>query len=294
VTISQASNAFQRPSVASHDQAIGDPRSQGADSLLGLIYLYKSRCYLELKDFNSARTSVENCLRIIPNNFIALGIRGDLLVEEKRFQDAFKDYTQGLLGSPEYMVCLMGRAYCLAATSQFDEAAKCYEAAWRVDFSNQEAKESAVYCTISMIMSRLATPARNAYLRPNIPESKLKQAFQTYLSPRGLRDISKILLLYDNTLFGGAEDGFCLTSDELYWHNAWEAVTHSIYYSTIISTTVSPNKNLLVNQIKVECASGGGVDLWMHIIDALVQLHARIQSFQTAKNATHRASSFYS
>jgi len=272
-----------RSAIARFDKAINDPRSNNSKELTGLIFLGRTECYLELKDFQSARTDVNNCLRLIPNNPVALGIRGDLLVEEKRFEDAFKDYTQGLMGSPEYMVCLMGRAYCLAATSQFDEAAKCYEAAWRVDFSNQEAKESAVYCTISMIMNRLATPARNAYLRPHIPESKLKQAFQTYLSPKGLRDISKILLLYDDTFFGSAEDGFCLTSDELYWHNAWEADSHSIYYSTITSTTVSANNNLLVNCKKVECVSGGGADLWMHIIDALVQLHARIKSVQTAK-----------
>jgi len=54
------------------------------------------------------------------------------------------------------------------------------------------------------------------YLRGAIPSDKLANAISAY-APRVSR--KDVLLLFDNTVFGGAKDGLLLTCDAVYWHN---------------------------------------------------------------------------
>ncbi|HKY26640.1 MAG TPA: toll/interleukin-1 receptor domain-containing protein [Pyrinomonadaceae bacterium] len=49
-----------------------------------------------------------------------------------------------------------------------------------------------------------------------IPPKKLKNAINAYATQVAPEDV---LLLYDDTVFGGAKDGFLLTADAVYWRN---------------------------------------------------------------------------
>ena len=49
-----------------------------------------------------------------------------------------------------------------------------------------------------------------------IPPKKLKNAINTYATQVAPEDV---LVLYDDTVFGGAKDGFLLTADAVYWRN---------------------------------------------------------------------------
>ena len=59
---------------------------------------------------------------------------------------------------------------------------------------------------------RVTNLPRSLYFKPNIPERKLTAALDSYahiLEPQ----IQKVWFLYDGTLWGGARDGFVITSD---------------------------------------------------------------------------------
>ena len=51
-----------------------------------------------------------------------------------------------------------------------------------------------------------------------IPSDKARNARTAY-APRVKQE--QILLLYDNTMFGGAKEGLLLTGDRVYWRNSW-------------------------------------------------------------------------
>jgi hypothetical protein len=56
----------------------------------------------------------------------------------------------------------------------------------------------------------------NVYLSPKIPEQKLQNALRSY-APKVRPEA--VLLLFDDTVFGGAKDGMILTANAVYWHN---------------------------------------------------------------------------
>lgn len=62
--------------------------------------------------------------------------------------------------------------------------------------------------------------AESLYYAPEIPSSKEKNARETH--KRVLERDEKILALYDDTVFGGADDGFVLTAKRLCWKNIME------------------------------------------------------------------------
>ena len=52
------------------------------------------------------------------------------------------------------------------------------------------------------------------FVHPDIPEKKLANATASYAK---LKPGERVLALYDDTFFGSAKDGFCLTNRRLYW-----------------------------------------------------------------------------
>jgi hypothetical protein len=54
------------------------------------------------------------------------------------------------------------------------------------------------------------------YSAPNFPARKLANVLKTYAEGVIANDV---LLLFDNTVFGGAKEGFLMTDEALYWHN---------------------------------------------------------------------------
>ncbi|HIF02413.1 MAG TPA: serine/threonine protein kinase, partial [Nitrospinaceae bacterium] len=55
------------------------------------------------------------------------------------------------------------------------------------------------------------------HVLPDLPGSKLANVLKTYAEGVSTNDI---LLLFDNTLLGSAYDGFLMTDQAIYWHNA--------------------------------------------------------------------------
>lgn len=68
------------------------------------------------------------------------------------------------------------------------------------------------------------------FFHPNIPADKLKAGRATH--KESLERDERVLVLYDNTVFGGADDGFVMTVNQLCWKNigdepqslAWEDI----------------------------------------------------------------------
>lgn len=58
------------------------------------------------------------------------------------------------------------------------------------------------------------------YFAPEIPDDKLEAFFRARatMEPQG----DRLLVLFDDTLFGGVGDGFALTSQTFHWKNAGE------------------------------------------------------------------------
>ena len=67
------------------------------------------------------------------------------------------------------------------------------------------------------------------YLAPGIPINKVHNVIAKY-APKVLPQ--DVLLLFDNTVFGSATDGFCLSPYKVCWHNIWESPMQ-ISYSEI-------------------------------------------------------------
>jgi len=58
------------------------------------------------------------------------------------------------------------------------------------------------------------------FYAPGIPKEKLESARAVHALH--LPEEEAVLVLYDNTLFGSAEDGFLITEERLCWRNLWE------------------------------------------------------------------------
>lgn len=87
------------------------------------------------------------------------------------------------------------------------------------------------------------------FLAPAIPHNKLTNALSAYGA--GLQP-QQVLLLYDDTIFGGAREGVMLTADAVYWHNiADEPVripyrqVHSVVHEE--ATSLFQNAGVVVN-----------------------------------------------
>ncbi len=96
--------------------------------------------------------------------------------------------------------------------------------------------------TRALIFERLAnviqqemsgTKEDRVYLVTNIPKEKLISAMNAYASDASPADC---LLLYDNTVFGGAKEGLLLTTTKVYWKNL-VGPPHQVAYSDIQSIT---------------------------------------------------------
>ena len=72
------------------------------------------------------------------------------------------------------------------------------------------------------------------HMFPDLPGAKLANVQKTYAAGVNGNDI---LLLFDNTIFGGAKEGFVMTDEAIYWHNMggpfkallFSAIDHVMY-----------------------------------------------------------------
>ncbi len=62
------------------------------------------------------------------------------------------------------------------------------------------------------------------FFEPNIPKEKLKAARSTHRA--SLDRDERVLVLFDDTVFGGADDGFIITTEQIAWKNITEDPKH--------------------------------------------------------------------
>jgi hypothetical protein len=104
------------------------------------------------------------------------------------------------------------------------------------------------------------------WLKYEIPLAKAYAATKKY-APNV--PVKAIMLLYDDTTFGGAKEGLLLTVDSIYWHNITEEAEHC-RYSDIKDLSVS-GQNLIINGKKIALCYGGKIN------KALVNLLGRVR-----------------
>jgi len=99
------------------------------------------------------------------------------------------------------------------------------------------------------------------YLGDEVPPIKLENALGAYAFHVLPQDV---LLLYDNTSFGGAKDGLLLTNDAVYWHNITEKANKCSYpdvqtVKVVASTgfkSLYTAANLLINEQRIDLSTG--------------------------------------
>ena len=112
---------------------------------------------------------------------------------------------------------------------------------------------------------------RHLYLKPNIPERKLIGALDSYAHILEAQ-AHKVCFLYDKTFWGGAEDGFVITSD---LHLYGRRNSHTLRFQLPLLTSmmhVEPEKdsaNLFVDGTEVLYASMAKCRWFQHLFERL-------------------------
>jgi TIR domain len=114
------------------------------------------------------------------------------------------------------------------------------------------------------ILRRLFRDTDDTYVGSAIPPHKLHNALQSYAPDL---DPSEVLAVHDNTVFGGASNGFLLTRTAIYWRNLGETpdslefhelvrVTHSAgSYEAVVRVNGRPIKLATTNMCYWDLAS---------------------------------------
>lgn len=113
-----------------------------------------------------------------------------------------------------------------------------------------------------------------AFTESNIPASKLQNALAAYAPKIQQR---QVVLLYDDTVWGSAKNGFVLTRTGLYWCNLMQTPAH-LAYDTI--TSVELNQGMLTHAVNV---NGHAVDMTeLTVGQALVRFLDWVKNRQSA------------
>lgn len=113
--------------------------------------------------------------------------------------------------------------------------------------------ESAV---IERIRDALGMGASGLYYAPSVPHAKESAARESYMGPLGGE---RALVLFDSTVFGGADEGFALTANGVAWKRAFESPS-ALRYSQL-----DPNAVVVIegDAPRLE-VSGSRVELGIH------------------------------
>ncbi len=114
---------------------------------------------------------------------------------------------------------------------------------------------------------------KRLFLGKASPSAKARNAIAAYATRVKPGDI---LLLYDNTLLGGARDGLLMTGAKVYWRNSWLSLG-SKSYQNINKVDVDVSKvagmNIVVDGVKISTIADGDVVKVAHAIaDVLLAL----------------------
>ena len=159
--------------------AIQDPRFADGESTAWILWL-RAQSNLALNDSASARRDVDEALRSAPNFIEAIFLKGEILNQDSKWQDALSFFDRGLRLSPSSCDGLLGRAWALVGLGRNREAAQEFETAAKLYPDNIELIGLATYGAILEKLGgeteKLAELDGYLFIWPNIPAEKLAAA----------------------------------------------------------------------------------------------------------------------
>jgi hypothetical protein len=103
--------------------------------------------------------------------------------------------------------------------------------------------EKKVIALLGIYGNKIAKNKSDIYFHPNIPTKKLNNAINSYTQSLRHRDI---LALCDDTLFGGAEDGFIIARKGIFYKNLFEK-PRCFLYTQLDSVYINLDNKLILD-----------------------------------------------
>jgi hypothetical protein len=103
--------------------------------------------------------------------------------------------------------------------------------------------EKKVIALLGIYGNKIAKNKLDIYFHPNIPTKKLNNAIKSYAQSLRHRDI---LALCDDTLFGGAEDGFIIARKGIFYKNLFEK-PRCFLYTQLDSVYINLDNKLILD-----------------------------------------------
>ncbi len=114
-----------------------------------------------------------------------------------------------------------------------------------------------------------------------IPSAKLKSAINSYAPKVAAQNV---LLLYDNTVFGGAKQGLLLTYKAVHWQDAWGGNAGMMRFSdikTVTSRSDGSGSKIFINDCAIQINQGDHKNLVKVLVKVILNLKARIPGNKT-------------
>jgi actin-like ATPase involved in cell morphogenesis/tetratricopeptide (TPR) repeat protein len=269
------------------DAAAQLPEVRAVDAWMALVLRLRVIVHENLRNEADLRRDVEDWVSRDPRSADARSCRANLLAAEGKHVEAIEELTKALAVRPHSVDDLYGRGMCYLAVDHPGDAMNDFKMACRYSPGLISAKFGATCALIRKVLSEQQDPTKgpiNFYLHPSIPQHKLTNVLQTYAAGQLATD-SAIALLFDNTLWGGAKDGFSISEDKFMAHNLWEPNAFAVQLGDIISVGVT-GTDLIVNGFKVVCSSlssqTSGVQTFKRMLIELANLHRRLDNYRVA------------
>jgi len=107
------------------------------------------------KDYQKALDSMSQAVNLYPDYYQALSERGDILVLERKLDEAANDFARALKINPHYAAALRGAGYCKLESADFDGAVRDFEESLSADPTN--ASTHLLFGIANLQLNRLET-----------------------------------------------------------------------------------------------------------------------------------------
>lgn len=266
-------NADWASALSRWHRVLDDPRVLGKKEWESDTRFYRAACYQQCGDDRAALGDIEECLQLNPAHVAALIWHGNNLLGNGSVAEALVDFNLAASLAPSDIDAILGQARCKLELGDAQAAGEHYFQVCTLSNNAPLAVSGASWCCILTNLNAGQAPA-NAFLRGNIPDYKLKNAFNCYIAPFKKNPEPTVHLLFDDTFFGAADDGFCLTEDCIFWRQSSEMQVFFQPYANI-QTVKSKDGGLTING-QLVVLSPQNASEFVRIIMALAQLHQRL------------------
>lgn len=204
---------------------------------------------------------------------------GNQFLERGEPNAALHEFNKVLAVAPDQVAALVGRSWCYLSLNQVQEAAIDSNRVWNLDPTNQSAKLSSSCCSLLETLAGLSELPPGIHVWPFQPDEvrKVSSAYTNYIQPHQHSPEPRVLLLYDQTFWGGAGHGLCLCEEAVYW-KPWPGETCYFQKYAAIHTVQARVPNLELNGqaiIGSAFVHESSLALLEHALRALADLHRR-------------------